>query len=104
MLELVVYAAIVLSGDRPVAVAVCEYLPAALFLLAVLIARFARRREATVLVGAAGLGLTFVASGLQQAGIGLHPRWFNHNALYHLLEGIALATLYWCARALDRRT
>src|SRR5207253_2261008 len=104
MLELVVYAAIVLSGDRPFAVAVCEYLPAALFLLAVLIARFARRREATVLVGAAGLGLTFVASGLQQAGIGLHPRWFNHNALYHLLEGIALATLYWCARALDRRT
>jgi len=147
-LELAVYAAIVLSGDRPFAVAVCEYLPAALFLLAVLIARFARRREGAVLVGAAGLGLTFVASGLQQAGVGLHPRWFNHNALYHLLEGIALAihrrevpqnlldhkifaldmgallagtkfrgqfeehllegialaTLYWCARALDRRT
>jgi len=103
-LELAVYAAIVLSGDRPFAVAVCEYLPAALFLLAVLIARFARRREGAVLVGAAGLGLTFVASGLQQAGVGLHPRWFNHNALYHLLEGIAFAMLYWCARALDRRT
>jgi hypothetical protein len=100
--ELVAYGALVLTGERRFAVAICQYLPAAAFLLVVLAARWIRRRERAALGGACALALTFAASGLQQAGIGLHPRWFNHNALYHLLQGIALALLFWCARTVDR--
>ena len=94
----------ILSGDRTFLIAICNYLPAVAFLLAALVARFLQRRETPVLVGAAGLGLTFVAAGLQQAGIGLDPRYFNHNALYHVIGGVALAMLYWCARTLARRS
>jgi uncharacterized protein DUF6962 len=36
---------------------------------------------------------------LQQLRVGLHPVWFNHNALYHLLEGIGLAMLFVALRA-----
>jgi len=36
----------------------------------------------------------FAASALQQLHVGLHPRYFNHNALYHLIQGIALALLF----------
>jgi len=100
--ELAAYGAIVVTGDRPFAVAICQYLPATAFLLVVLAVRWVRCREPAALGGAGALAVTFVASGLQQAGIGLHPRWFNHNALYHLLQGIALALLFWCARTVDR--
>jgi len=31
-----------------------------------------------------------VAAAVQQARIALHPNYFNHNALYHLLQAIAL--------------
>ena len=35
---------------------------------------------------------------LQQLHVGLHPVWFNHNALYHALEGAALAGLFLALR------
>jgi hypothetical protein len=44
----------------------------------------------------------FVAAGIQQGGIGLHPVYFNHNALYHLVQGIALALIFLAARGLLR--
>ena len=37
-----------------------------------------------------GVVLTFVAAGVQVGEIALHPQWFNHNALYHLIQVIAL--------------
>ena len=40
--------------------------------------------------GIIGLVLTFVAAGVQQAALGVHPRYFDHNALYHLIQGLAL--------------
>ena len=39
------------------------------------------------------------AAVLQQLHVGLHPVWFNHNALYHLLEGIGFAGLFVALRA-----
>lgn len=35
------------------------------------------------------LGLT-IAAALQQLGAGLHPEYFNHNALYHAIQALAL--------------
>jgi len=88
------YAVVVLFISRSFAVAVLNYLPAAGFLLIVLCLAYREERTPQPLVGVAGLVLTFVASALQQAGIAVHPVYLNHNALYHLLQAIALFMIF----------
>jgi hypothetical protein len=98
-----VYAAIVIAGYHSFVIAIVHYLPAALFLLTAFLFAWRRDRSPLMLVGALGMVLTFIASGVQQAQIGLHARYFNHNALYHLIEAVALVLLYLPARSLVRR-
>ncbi len=49
-----------------------------------------------------GLLLTFVAAYVQQAKIGLNPQYFNHNALYHLIQAVALGMFFLSARQLTK--
>jgi hypothetical protein len=91
---LVVYAAVVLFVDQRFVVAIAMYLPATVFLLAILGVRYARHRAPALAIGLAGLLLTFVAAAIQQLRIAVHPVYFNHNALYHVIQGIALAMIY----------
>src|SRR5205823_6043329 len=51
-------------------------------------------RLTLIAIGVAGLGLIFIAAAAQQARIALHPRYFNHNALYHLIQALALWLLF----------
>ena len=74
--------------------AVVFYLPAVVFLLVALSVAYARARERAILPAVAGLGLMFIAAAVQQARIALHPRYFNHNALYHLIQALALWLLF----------
>jgi hypothetical protein len=96
----VVYAAIVIFVDSRFVVAIAMYLPATVFLLVALIMLYARQRTRALAVGIAGLLLTFVAAAVQQLRIAIHPVWFNHNALYHVIQGIALVMIYIGARSL----
>lgn len=91
------YAAVVLLGERRFAVAIAFYLPAALFLL-VAFRLAARSGDARANAGAWGLGLTFVAAAVQQARLALHPRYFDHNALYHLIQAAGLYLVFRGAR------
>ena len=95
------YTAFVLSHTRSYVVAIIAYLPAALFLLG---AFLRRRRSPTPHLGSgiAGLLLTLVAAVVQQLGFDLHPVWFNHNALYHLIQALGLWLIYRAARGLVR--
>ena len=96
-IECVVYSLIVVFISRRFLVAILNYLPATIFMLTMLTAAYQRLREPSVLAGAFGLVLTFVAAGIQQAKIGVHPVYFTHNALYHVIQAIALLMLYWSA-------
>ncbi len=84
--------------------AVVFYLPAVMFLLVALSVAYARARERGILVAVAGLGLMFIAAAVQQAKIALHPRYFNHNALYHLIQALALWLLFLGLRSLHADT
>ncbi|MGH7538921.1 MAG: DUF6962 family protein [Gemmatimonadales bacterium] len=95
----VVYVALALLVTQAFLLAVFFHVPAALFLLGVLAARFARSRERWTLVAALGVSLTFVASAVQQSGIAVHPSYFNHNALYHLIQAVALWLIFLGFRA-----
>ena len=90
----VAWAAIVLAGQQAFVMAIVFYLPAVIYLMV----RFARlyrrgptpsRREALI-----GFGLTFAAAAIQQLQIPIHPVWFDHNALYHVVQAVAFVLLF----------
>ncbi|MFV2063561.1 MAG: hypothetical protein ACC726_08620, partial [Chloroflexota bacterium] len=81
--------------------ALALYVPSALFLRLALLSRLrvpAERRPATMALVALAAS---TAAGITQVGkLGLHPRWFDHNATFHLVQAIAFALLYPAARGL----
>lgn len=92
-------------GIAPVfAVALANYLPAVVFLVVVFVIAHRRRPEGPALIGAGGLALTLVAAALQQAGVHVHPVYFDHNALYHVVQAVALVLVYIGIRWLVRTT
>lgn len=100
--EFVAYSIIVLLVTQEFWVAIINYLPALLFLLVSFCGAYGWTREVKLLVGLLGLTLIFAASWIQQSGIALHPIYFNHNALYHLIQAGALFMIFWSARWLVR--
>lgn len=99
----VIYIAAVLFISDSFRVAVVHYLPAAAFLLLAFILAYRRRRDGFLLAGAAGVLLAFVAAGIQQYGLNLHPLYFNHNAFYHLVQAAALLLIFVAARGVITR-
>lgn len=83
-----VYLAVVVGGMRAFWISIIAYLPAAVGMLVVYSRQ--RHRPGPWWWGIAGVVLTFVAAGVQVAQVALHPLWFNHNALYHLIQVVAL--------------
>lgn len=96
------YCLIVLLVRNSFAVAIIHYLPAVFFLLYAFASRYLRSRKPFLLTGLIGLSLTLVAAGIQQSGIALHPVYFDHNALYHLVQAVAVLLLFFSARGIVR--
>jgi hypothetical protein len=89
-----IYGGIVLAGFQDFLVAVVHYLPSAVFLLIALAVAYYRRRARPLGLGLVGMVLIFVGAGLQQARVALHPVHFDHNAVYHVVQAVALYLLY----------
>ena len=94
------YAIVVTFVTQDFSIAIASYLPAALFLLVAFGEAYRRTGARPVLLGMLGLGLSILASGIQQARMGVHPVYFNHNALYHLIQAVALILVFQSARGL----
>jgi hypothetical protein len=92
--QVIIYTAIVLFVNSSFLVAIAMYVPATVFLLVVMILTYNREPARPLAWGITGLVLTFVAAGVQQLRVGIHPVYFNHNALYHVLQGIALFLIF----------
>lgn len=98
---LVAYAIVVIFVNSRFYVAIVMYLPATVFLLAVMTLAYRRTRSSALAWGIVGLALTFVAAAVQQLRVAIHPVYFNHNALYHVIQGISLFLLFLSARFLS---
>ncbi len=96
------YAVVVLFVTSNFAVAIVHYLPAAVFLGIMFLLAYCRQGAPILLLGLLGLLFTVVAAGFQHARIGIHPRYLNYNALYHLIQGLALLLIFLAARWLIR--
>ena len=91
---LVGYSLVIVFVRQEFWVAIAAYLPAALYLLAVFLRMRLRDGSAAAGVGAAGIGVTLVGAVVQQAGVAVHPVHFDHNAVYHVIQGLALYLLF----------
>lgn len=87
-------AGLVLFVDESFATVVRFYGPALALALVAAVQQAVRTRSAGWAFLVLGFTVSAGAALLQQAGVGIHPRYFNHNAVYHVLQGIALVLLY----------
>ncbi len=101
-LEFLGYSLYILFIDHPFKVAIYNYVPSTLFLLIAFGFLYVRGKK-SALFGFFGLLLSLIASWIQQAKIAIHPIYFNHNALYHVLEAIALFLVFLTLRDLLRK-
>jgi hypothetical protein len=92
--EFAAYALMVVFVTDKFLFAIVNYLPATVFLIVAFFARYQSNAVTPLAQGLAGLLLTLVAAGVQQARLAVHPTYFNHNALYHLLQAIALFLIF----------
>lgn len=99
--QLIAYAGVIVLLTQSFTAAIVNYLPAAAFLLAAIGLHHRRTGGRPALVAATGLILVFVASGVQMCRIAVDPRWFNHNALNHVIQAAALLLFFVGARGLS---
>jgi hypothetical protein len=92
------YIVVVLFVRRDFLIAIVDYLPALVFMGAAFLLSYLRQRKPAFLIGFLGICMMLFAATAQQRKIGIHPRYFDHNALYHLLQGIALFMVFLAAR------
>jgi hypothetical protein len=87
------FAAVVLLVDESFASVVRFYVPALLLFLLAATARALRDGGGWVLI-ASGLVVSAGAALLQQLEVAVHPVYFDHNAVYHVVQAGALVLLY----------
>lgn len=97
VLQLVAYAVVVLAVTDEFRVAVVNYVPAAVALGVALAVARRRTRARPALVGALGVGVLLGGSWVLVKQVALHPVYLTHNAVYHVIEAVALAMLYHAA-------
>lgn len=95
---LVVYAAgfalVALLLDHSFTSIVSFYVPALLLLLVAAGRQAVRGRSPGWSLIAAGLLISAAAAVLQQLKLGIHPVYFDHNAVYHVVQSAAIVVLY----------
>jgi hypothetical protein len=94
----VLYVLVVLLVRRNFLVAILGYFPALIFMGGGFLLDYRRRKRVALLIGFLGICLMLFAAAAQQAKLGIHPRYFDHNALYHFLQAIALFMVFLAAR------
>lgn len=103
-IEFILFAVYVLTASRSFSIAIADYIPPIVILMFSLLRLYLRQRNTRVLQGAFGLGLALIASYLQQRRLGIDPLYFNHNAVYHVLQAAALFLVFRATRPLIMST
>ena len=73
-------------------------LPPSLFIIVVFCRGYAVTDNKNFIFGASGVILSLFGSFIQAEGVSLHHVYFNHNALYHVIEFFSIYLLFIMAR------
>ena len=90
----VAFAVVVLFVHESFSSIVSFYTPALILLLIAAAQQAIRGPDIGWTLVTIGLMLSAVAAMLQQAKVAVHPVYFDHNAVYHVVQGVALVFLY----------
>jgi hypothetical protein len=101
--DLLCYSAFALFWDQHFLFAILNYLPATLFLLLAFVVTIGTGPSRAGWYGASSVLVTLAAAAVQMLQIAPHPTYFNHNAIYHLLQAVALTLLLVAFRGLVRQ-
>jgi len=88
------FAAVALLVDQSFTSIVRFYLPALVLFLVAAVRQAIRSGSAGWRLIAVGVTVSAGAAVLQQARVSLHPVYFDHNAVYHVVQGFAVVLLY----------
>jgi hypothetical protein len=88
-----VFVAVALLVDASFSTIVSFYAPVVFLFLIAATRQAVRDRDAGWTLIAVSFALSLLAAGLQQARVSIHEH-FDHNAVYHVLQGVALVLLY----------
>ena len=91
---LAIYATIVVFVANTFLMAIAMYLPATVLLLVGMTVAHVRDPGRGWAVGIVGLILTYAAAAVQQLKVDPHPVYFDHNALYHAIQAVALFLIF----------
>ncbi len=97
LIALAVYVGVILFEYPNFLVALVLYLPATAMLLAGFVVHW-RQRQSFAADGIVAMILTIAAALFQYLESGVHNHHMDHNATYHILQGVALFFLYRAGR------
>lgn len=99
----VAYLVVVARTHPPFKLALALYAPSAFFLRLALMSRLRVPAErAPAALALVALTVSTAAAVMQVRKLAVHPRWFDHNATFHVVQAVAFAILYRAARGLLR--
>ncbi len=94
LVALICYGLYVFSEPRKFITAILAYLPAIVFLFGSLVRFYCLKRSPAAIDGFVAVFLTLVSASVQQFKVELVPGFLGHNALYHLIQFVALFLLF----------
>ena len=80
-------------------VAIVNYFIASIFLLTLFLLIYLKQKAKPLILGIVGILLTFIGGWVQQSKFSV-SNYFNHNALYHLIQAVALILIFFTLRFL----
>ena len=98
--QFVCYSAAIIFWSQEFRIAIVNSVPAMLFLFTAIAQAYRREKHSSLLLGAGGLAPTLIGGLGQQLQVGIHPVYFNHNAVYHVLQAVALFLVFVAGRRL----
>ena len=88
------FAAVVLLVDESFSSIVRFYVPPLLLFLVAAVRQAIRDASVAWTLIAVAFTVSAGAAVLQQAGVSIHPVYFDHNAVYHVVQAVAVVLLY----------
>ncbi len=93
LVEFLLYSVYVIFVNSNFKVAIYNYVPPIILLLISFFYIYSKNKYYSI-IGIFGILLTFIAAWVQQARISIHPIYFNHNAVYHIIQAMAIFLIF----------
>ena len=98
--ECAAYTFVVLAIDQSFWIAIANYAPSVFFVAFSFLVAYRRHGEGPLLTGLVGLLLMIAGAIVQRLRVAVHPAYFNHNALFHVIQMAAFLLVFVAGRHL----